>query len=46
MIALRQEEAGGERAILAGRAHDDGERAAVQPDVERLLGRRDVASCA
>ena len=41
--ALREQEAGGELAVGAGRAHDDRKRSIVQPDLERLLGGRLIA---
>ena len=40
--AFRQQEAGRERAIVAGRPHDHRERPAVQPDLERLLHRGEI----
>ena len=39
---LGQQESRSQLAIRAGRAHDDREPAAVQPDFERLLGRRAI----
>ena len=39
---LAQEKSGRELAIGARRAHDDGERSAVQPDFERFFRRRAI----
>src|SRR5207248_8600482 len=36
--AFGEQEPGGELAVGAGGPHDDGERAAVEPDFERLFG--------
>src|SRR5438045_8124385 len=36
--AFGKQEASGQLAIRAGRTHDDGKRAPVQPDLERLFG--------
>ena len=49
-VVVRSDDAFGEQeprrelAVGPRRAHDDRERAAVQPDLERLLGRGDVLS--
>jgi hypothetical protein len=40
--AFRQEKAGGESPIVPGRSHDDGERLAVQPHLERLFDRDEI----
>jgi hypothetical protein len=40
--AFRKQEPGGEGTVVAGGAHDDSERPAVQANLERLLDRREV----
>ena len=40
---LRQQEAGGQLFVRAGRAHDGDERRRAEPDFERLFGGGDVA---